>query len=141
MERVRTSTGLPIREEPIQCLLAHVYKPKKRKIAYKLLQLMFVLARRRIAINWMGHRCLDIPTWLRDVRKWALAEETHMQLTRKDDNLQADLMEWRQLCGVALNSEGEDGIQSDSTSSGAASEGGGQPGWNGLGELSVVTTP
>ncbi|KAJ1170326.1 hypothetical protein NDU88_002204 [Pleurodeles waltl] len=83
---------------PLDCLLAHVKKPKGPTMAYKLLQLALVLARHREAITWMGQRVPTVELWHRVVQEWALAEEVHMIQSRHDDKLQEHLQAWRDIC-------------------------------------------
>lgn len=122
VEKITKVTGIQLRREPLNCLLAEVRKPKKKKLTYKLLQLMLVLARRRIAISWMGQKGPDSTLWLRDVREWSLAEEIRMKIARRDEKAVDDILAWRELCTAGL-AEGDPSPQSPDAGSGSETVG------------------
>ena len=58
---------------------------------HKFMQLLLVLAKRRVAINWMGLRGPQLNKWEADVIEWSLAEETRLVKCRKYVQLEEDL--------------------------------------------------
>ena len=59
--------------------------------------LLLVLAKRRVAIHWMGKNGPQIQKWKEDVAEWAVAEETRLRKCRKDVKREEDLGVWRQI--------------------------------------------
>ncbi|KAJ1193104.1 hypothetical protein NDU88_002409 [Pleurodeles waltl] len=86
---------LHIENVPSHCLLGHIKKVKDRKMRYEFLQLALVLAQRRVPITWMGQRAPVVDKWYRDIQERALPEEVHMKHSRRDDELENDVVVWR----------------------------------------------
>ena len=61
---------------------------------YKFTQLALLLAKRRVAITWMGTRAPSVTKWLADVVEWRVAEKVRRQNCSKDHKLQEDLDSW-----------------------------------------------
>ena len=81
--------------DPRVCLLGDIpVKPSRRsvmhtnpKLRIRFIHLLLVLAKRRVAISWMGTRALDIARWERDLGEWAVVEEVRMRKTRRGEKL------------------------------------------------------
>ena len=72
-----------------------------------------VLARRCIAIGWMGTRGPSKTLWVRDVLEWASAEKIHIKLSRRDEKVGEDLEVWTETMGefVEAGDPGERGLR------------------------------
>ena len=62
---------------------------------YKFIQLLLLLAKRRVVISWMGEPQLE--RWEADVLEWSVAEEIELGKCRRDEKLEDDLETWRAL--------------------------------------------
>ncbi|KAJ1207425.1 hypothetical protein NDU88_002816 [Pleurodeles waltl] len=48
-----------------------------------------------MAIGWMGFRVLWATMRIRDVLKWEVVKEQHLQLSRSDEKAAEDMASWR----------------------------------------------
>ena len=87
---------------------------KDKKMQHKFIHLMLVLAKRRVAINWMGLRSPQLNKRETDVVEWSVAEEIRLIKCRRDTKLEEDLECWRAL--MSRFAESEDSGSSASTS-------------------------
>ena len=71
------------------CLLGDITKRKGQKITYKFAQLALVLAKRRVAITWLGTQCPKVDRRVTEVVEWAIAE-VRLKACRKDVRLEED---------------------------------------------------
>ena len=103
------ATGRLCPAEPGVCLLGGIGPPirKGRKMGYKFTQLALLLARRRVAITWMGQESPKVERWLSDVSEWSLAEMIRLKKCRTDEKLEEDLEQWSLLL-ARLRPEGEE---------------------------------
>ena len=80
IERVRTVANLPELLDPVFCLLGDIPRKKGLRISYKFLQLLFLLAKRRVAITWMAVVAPSLNRWIGDVLEWAVGADVRMKL-------------------------------------------------------------
>ena len=95
VERVQRTTNTLCPMDPRIVLLGGFTKTKEKKMQYKFTQLLLILAKRRVAISWMGLRVPQIEKWEGDVREWALAEEVRLRKCRHDEKLEEELKIWK----------------------------------------------
>ena len=90
LDRVHAVIHVPCALKPTFCLLGDLQGKKGQKISLKFLQLLFLLAKPRVAITWMGDAAPIVDLWERDVAEWAVAEEVRMKLCRTDNKVGDD---------------------------------------------------
>ena len=105
--------------KPTFCLLGDIPKKKGQRLLHTFLHLVLLLAKRRVAIAWMGDLSPSLERWERDVTEWSVAEEVRMKMCRTDDKLVEDLEVWGSLISESLDplvieSTGSDTFQRDS---------------------------
>ncbi|KAJ1191425.1 hypothetical protein NDU88_000741 [Pleurodeles waltl] len=92
--KVEEVTGLELEVSPVTCLLEEVKRPRGRNIPYKLTQLALVLAKRRVAIDWMSSRCPAVSCWIQDLMEWGAAEEQHLRMMWRGEGALRDVIAW-----------------------------------------------
>lgn len=61
--------------DPGACLLGLFPRPRSRKLGHRFVDLAFLLAKRKIALQWKVRETPLVTTWETDVTKWVRAEE------------------------------------------------------------------
>lgn len=94
VQRLECIEGIEVKLDPDTCLLGMVRKCKGRKMEWKFIQLTLLLDKRWAAISWISPLEPREQGWIKDITKWAVAEEVWLHQCRRDNHAEKNLRTW-----------------------------------------------